>query len=326
MASNAGKRPKVFVTRKDVPQNAIDLLKSSCEITQYDGVGAVPRAVLKERVAEVDGLFCLLTDKIDGDLLDVAKKLKVIGTMSVGYDHIDVKECQKRGVLLGNTPDVLTEATAELTVALLLCTARRLTEAADEVRNGGWGTWNPLWMCGKSLQGSTIGILGLGRIGLSVAKKLLPFEPAKLIYYNRSEQDAAATVNAEYVSMDKLLSESDFLIITCALTTETRQLFNKKTFAQMKNDAILINTSRGPIVCMDDLFEALSTGQIGAAGLDVTDPEPLPTDHRLLTLKNCVVLPHIGSATVATRMRMASLAAENILAGLSGQPLPASIY
>ncbi|PIK37196.1 hypothetical protein BSL78_25970 [Apostichopus japonicus] len=298
-----------------------------CSIRQWDSDSPVPRDELLKNVAGADGLFCLLTDKIDKAVLDQAGSgLKVVSTMSVGYNHIDIKECQKRNIPVGFTPDVLTDATAELTIALLLMTSRRLLEAAEQVKSGGWGSWVPLWMCGPGLSGSTIGILGLGRIGAAIGERLLSFRVSKILYSSRSpKEETAAKLGAEFVSFDKLLKESDFLIVSCALTNETRHIFNAQTFKMMKKSAILINTSRGDVIKQDDLYSALVHGEIAAAGLDVTTPEPLPTDDPLLTLSNCVVLPHVGSATVETRTSMAVLAANNLLAGLNNQPLVAQV-
>ncbi|XP_027734927.1 glyoxylate reductase/hydroxypyruvate reductase isoform X2 [Empidonax traillii] len=235
------------------------------------------------------GLLCLLSDRIDREVLDAAgPSLKVISTMSVGFDHLALDEIKKRGIRVGYTPDVLTDATAELSVALLLSACRRLPEAAEQVKSGGWTTWKPLWMCGYGLSDSTVGIIGLGRI----------------------------------VPLTRLAEESDFVVVTCALTPATQGMCNKDFFSRMKKTSVFVNTSRGTVVNQEDLYEALSQGRIAAAGLDVTTPEPLPTDHPLLSLKNCVILPHIGSATYATRSTMAVLAANNLLAGLRGEPMP----
>ncbi|CDQ94781.1 unnamed protein product [Oncorhynchus mykiss] len=251
--------------------------------------------------------------------------LKVISTLSVGFDHMAMDEIKKRGVRVGYTPDVLTDATAELTVALLLATARRLPEGVVEVKNGGWSTWKPLWLCGYGLSGSTVGVIGLGRIGMAIARRLKPFGVKRLLYSGRTAKSYAAEVEGEYVPLDMLVSESDFVVVSCALTPETQGLCNKDFFSKMKNTAVFINTSRGAVVNQEDLYQALSSGQIACAGLDVTTPEPLPTDHPLLTLKNCVVLPHIGSATYSTRGIMAELSANNLLAGLQGTDMPSEL-
>ncbi|XP_072563043.1 glyoxylate reductase/hydroxypyruvate reductase isoform X1 [Paramormyrops kingsleyae] len=317
--------PRVYVTRK-VPPEGLKILRQSgqVEFELWDSDDPVPRSELLEKVKGVDGLLCMLTEQIDAELLDTAgPNLKVLSTMSVGFDHISLDEIKKRGIRLGHTPDVLTDAVAELTIALLLTTSRRLIEATHEAKTGGWGTWRTMWLCGYELANSTVGILGLGRIGLAIAERLKPFKVKKFIYTDVTPRpELASQINAEYVSLEQLAKESDFLTICCALTPETQGICNRKLFSQMKSNAIFINTSRGGVVNQEDLLEALSTGQIAAAGLDVTTPEPLPTDHPLFKLKNCVILPHIASASYATRNAMSALAASNLLAGLWGEPMP----
>ncbi|XP_035280982.1 glyoxylate reductase/hydroxypyruvate reductase-like isoform X1 [Anguilla anguilla] len=337
---------KVFVTRR-IPQEGIRVLSNAgaFEVSVWESDEPVPRAELLKGVAGVDGMLCLLTDRIDTEVLNAAgTELKVISTMSVGFDHLAIEEIKKRGIRVGYTPDVLTDATAELTVALLLATARRLLEGVQEVKSGGWSSWKPLWMCGYGLNGSTVGIIGLGRIGMAIAHRLKPFGVNKFLYTGRAPKPQAVEVDGEYgeevwrsevadmgellcdrMILDKLLSESDFVVVACSLTPETQGLCDKAFFAKMKRTAVFVNTSRGALVNQEDLYEALSSGQIAAAGLDVTTPEPLPTDHPLLTLKNCVVLPHIGSATYSTRGTMAELAATNLLAGLTGKAMPSEL-
>ncbi|XP_063781859.1 glyoxylate reductase/hydroxypyruvate reductase-like [Pseudophryne corroboree] len=325
----AGKHlPKIYVTRS-IPPEGIKILQQSgsCDIEQWDSDDPVPRSELLKKVAGIQGLYCLLTESIDKELLDAAgPSLKVISTMSVGYDHLSLEEIKKRSIRVGFTPDVLTEAVAELTVALLLATSRRLIEAVDEARSGGWGTWKPLWMCGRGLSGSTVGILGLGRIGEAIVNRLKPFGVKKFLYNDVAPRhDLAAKISTEFVSLLELAKQCDFLLVCCALTPETQGICNKLLFSNMKNSAVFINTSRGAVVNQEDLFQALVTKQIAAAGLDVTVPEPLPTDHPLFKLKNCVILPHIASATVETRNAMAALAANNLLAGLKGHPMPKEV-
>lgn len=318
---------KVFVSRR-IPAEGLAVIKQSgITLELWDSDEPVPRAELLKGISGAHGLVCLLSDKIDAEVLDVAgPNLKVISTMSVGYDHLSVEEIKKRGIRVGYTPDVLTDATAELAVSLLLATSRRLIEAAAEVKNGGWSAWKPLWMCGYQLSQSTVGIIGLGRIGLAIAHRLKPFGVKKFLYTGRQPRTAAASeIEAEFVSLSKLAEESDFIVVSCALTNETLGMCNKHFFSKMKKTAIFINISRGVVVNQDDLYQALVSGQIAAAGLDVTTPEPLPTNHPLLTLKNCVILPHIGSATYSTRNTMSVLAANNLLAGLRGEPMPSEL-
>ncbi|XP_059377701.1 glyoxylate reductase/hydroxypyruvate reductase-like [Carassius carassius] len=318
---------KVFVTRR-IPQEGMQILQKAgiCNLSVWDSDEPVPRAELLQGVAGAHGLLCLLSDKIDAEVLDAAgPNLKVISTLSVGFDHLAIDEIKKRGIRVGYTPDVLTDATAELTVALLLATCRRLPEGVEEVKNGGWSTWKPLWLCGYGLSGSTVGVIGLGRIGLAIARRLKPFGVKRLLYTGRHPKPQAQEIDGEYVLLDTLVRESDFVVVSCSLTPDTQGLCDKTFFSKMKKTAIFINTSRGAVVNQEDLFGALSSGQIAAAGLDVTTPEPLPTDHPLLTLKNCVVLPHIGSATYSTRGVMSELTANNLLAGLTGSEMPTEL-
>ncbi|XP_028661612.1 glyoxylate reductase/hydroxypyruvate reductase [Erpetoichthys calabaricus] len=319
---------KVFVTRR-IPQEGFELLKQSgiCDVQQWDSDEPVPREELLKGISGAHGVLCLLSEKIDKEVLDTAgNSLKVISTFSVGYDHLAIEEIKKRGIRVGYTPDVLTDATAELTVALLLATARRLPEAVETVKNSEWTTWKPLHLCGYGLSNSTVGVVGLGRIGLAIARRLKPFGVRKFLYTGQQPKpEIAAEIEGQFVPINQLAEESDFVILSCALTPQTQGLFNKQLFAKMKKTAVFINSSRGAVVNQEDLYHALSTGQIAAAGLDVTDPEPLPLNHPLLSLKNCVILPHIGSATYATRTTMSILTARNLLAGLTGQEMPSEL-
>ncbi|XP_071087463.1 glyoxylate reductase/hydroxypyruvate reductase-like [Haliotis cracherodii] len=318
-------RPKVYITRR-VPEVGPRLLAESCNVTQWNKDDPVPRAELLKEVVGKDALFCLLTEKIDDEVLDAAgPQLKVVATMSVGYDHVDVEACRKRNISVGFTAGVLTSATAELTVTLLLATSRRLREGIRAVENGTWGTWKPLWLCGPGLDGATVGIVGFGRIGFAVAKRLVPFGIEKILYSDAIRNPAEGEVGAELAPIDEVLSRSDYIIACCALTPETKGMFNKSAFSKMKKNAIFINTSRGGVVNQEDLYEALKSRTILAAGLDVTVPEPLPTDSLLLSLDNCTVLPHIGSATDKSRAGMSELTARNILTGLKGEPMPCQV-
>lgn len=315
-------KPQVVVTRR-IPHAGLELVQQQTDLRLWDSDDPIPRSTLLEWVKGIDGLYCLLTERIDDELLDAAgPTLKVVSTLSVGYDHIDVAACKKRDIAIGNTPGVLTDTTADFAIGLLLATARRIPEGIDAIRNGEWTTWKPEWLAGYDLYGSTVGIVGLGRIGTAVAKRLQGFD-CRILYYNpEPNPQVAATVGAEYVDMDTLLAESDFISIHTALTEETHHLFNADAFRKMKRTAILINTSRGGTVDQEALYQALVDGEIAAAGLDVTTPEPLPIDHPLLQLPNCVIAPHIASASYATRAKMAIRAAENLIAGVKGQPLP----
>ncbi|XP_052864844.1 glyoxylate reductase/hydroxypyruvate reductase [Anopheles cruzii] len=313
-------KPKVYVTRNDYARIGLDLIKEECDISLWDESYPVPRDEFLKNVAGKDAIYCSLNDRIDKELLDQAgPNLKVISTISVGYDHIDVKECKQRGIRVGYTPDVLTDATAELTVALLLATARRMFEANKQVHTGGWKSWSPMWMCGRSVKNSVVGIFGFGRIGQEVAKRLAPFKPSTIQFTSRTDKFLTAEdLGVTQVPFDELVETSDFLIIACSYNVETANLFNDAVFSRMKPSAILINTSRGGVVEQHDLIHALRAGKITAAGLDVTTPEPLPLDNPLLTLPNVVLLPHIGSADIETRIEMSRITGCNILAGLKG--------
>lgn len=318
-------KPSVYVTR-DIGSEAITLLKNHCDVTIWNKPVPVPRDELIKNVAGKDALLCLLTDKIDSEVLNAAgTNLKIIATMSVGFDHLDVKEIKKRNIKVGYTPNVLTDATAELTVALLLATSRRLLEGSEEARTGGWKAWSPFWMCGPTLSHSTVGIVGFGRIGQQVAQRLKSFNIKKLLYTGHSEKKEGLEIGAKFVSLDELLRESDFVIATCALTPETANMFNDLSFKKMKPSAVFVNTSRGGVVDQDALIRALKEKTIWAAGLDVTTPEPLSTDSELFNLKNCVVLPHIASATIETRNTMAMLSVKNILSGLRNKQMPSEL-
>jgi lactate dehydrogenase-like 2-hydroxyacid dehydrogenase len=315
-------KPRVVVTRQ-IPRAGLELVQQTTDVRLWDSDEPIPRATLLEWIKGIDGLYCLLTERIDDELLDATgDSLKVVSTLSVGYDHIDVDACKRRNVAVGNTPGVLTDTTADLAIALLLATARRIPESIDAIRRGEWTTWKPEWMAGYDLHGSTVGIVGFGRIGTALAKRLQGFD-CRILYYDLAPNPhVAADLHAEFVDMDMLLAESDFISIHTALTDQTKHLFNAAAFRKMKHSAILVNTSRGGTVDQEALYHALVSGEIAGAGLDVTIPEPLPVDHPLLQLPNCVVLPHIASASYATRAKMAVLAAENVIAGVKGQPLP----
>lgn len=313
-------RPRVYVSRP-LPDGAGDLLAPACELSAYTEDAPVPPPVLRAALADAEGLFCVLTDRVDGPLLDAAPRLRVVSQMAVGYDNIDVAACTARGIPVGNTPGVLTETTADLTLALMLATARRLVEAAEAVKAGEWRTWRPSWLVGTDLWGSTLGIVGMGRIGVAVARRAAGFG-MRLCYHNRSEAPEARELGAERVSLEQLLAESDVVSLHCPLTEETKGMVDEAFLRAMKPTAIFINTARGTMVDETALHRALSEGWIRAAGLDVTAVEPIPMDSPLLGLPNCLILPHIGSASEATRRRMAVMAAENLLAGLAGKRLP----
>lgn len=280
---------------------------------------AIPRDKLLKDIKGCDACLCLLTDKINAELFDAAgPQLKTVASMSVGFDHFDVAECKKRGIFCGHTPGVMHRTVAELTVALLLATTRRLSPAIDSVRNGGWGTWEPLGYCGTDVYGKTFGVCGMGEIGLEVVKRMRGFG-CKIVYTDiRRKEDWENDYQITYLPMDEFLKQSDFISIHTTLNQHTRGMFNMDKFKLMKKDAIIINTSRGPVINQVDLMKALQEGIIGGAGLDVSDPEPVLPDNPLLKMPNVVILPHIASASVATRTRMGEMAAEFALKGMLG--------
>ena len=280
------------------------------------------RQAILTHIVGMDGLLCLLTDQIDGGIMDAAgPELKVISSFSVGIDNVDVAAASARGIPVGNTPGVLTDATADMAFALLLAAGRRIVEGAQGVRMGRWKTWGPASMLGTDLAGATLGIVGFGRIGRAVARRAGGFG-MRIIFSDPSQVTPEPGVNAAQVDLDTLLREADFISLHVPLTDETRGLINADTLGRMKSTAVLVNTSRGPVVDQQALYEALFSKRIFAAALDVTVPEPLPVDHPLLTLENCLIVPHIASASWRTRERMSLMAAENLIAGLKGERLP----
>ena len=277
---------------------------------------------LHEQLGEAEGILCLLTDRVDQALLDSAPRLRVVSNMAVGFDNIDIAACSRRSIPVGNTPGVLTDATADLAMALLLAAARLLPKASMDARDGFWTTWSPTGWLGADLRGATLGIVGMGKIGKAVAERAQGFG-LKLIYTDsRQEPEAEARFSAQFRTLDELLGESDFVSLHCPLNVQTRGLISEAALKKMKPDSVLVNTARGPIVDQDALVSALRERWISGAALDVTDPEPLPPEHPLYDLPNCLIVPHIGSATRGTRRRMAEMACENLLAGLDGNELP----
>ncbi len=339
--------PKVVVTRR-LPQQAWDVLRAQADLVCWEQDCPVDRKWLLDHLPEAEGLYCLLTDRIDREVLQAGKRLRVISTMAVGYDHIDVGACTGRGIPVGHTPGILTETTADLAFALLLSAARRIVEGAEYVRKGQWTTWSPDLLLGQDVYGAKLGIVGFGRIGEAMARraqgfqmKVLavrspqssassgsgtqPFATAVLPRESSSggiNQSESVSTSFQEVDLHEALAQSDFVSLHVPLTPHTHHLIGEAEFRAMKPSSILINTARGAVVDPEALYHALVHGHIGGAALDVTDPEPIPASHPLLTLPNCLVIPHLGSASVATRTRMACIAAENIVAGLRGDALP----
>ncbi|ARK28655.1 2-hydroxyacid dehydrogenase [Halalkalibacter krulwichiae] len=312
-------KPKVYITRK-IPNEALEKIKETCEVTMWNEEDQpVPREVLKKEIVDVDGIYCLLTESIDEELLSLAKNLKVISNMAVGYNNIDVQAATEKGVMVTNTPGVLTETTADLTFALLMATARRLIESSDYLRDGKWQTWSPMQLTGQDIYGATLGNIGLGRIGEAVARRANGFG-MNVLYHNRSRKiEAEQEFDLTFVDKETLLKESDYVVVLTPYSPETHNLIDTLELELMKNTAVLINTSRGGIVNEDALYQALKEEKIWAAGLDVFEDEPVSLDHPLLTLPNVVVLPHIGSASKKTRTKMANMAAEHLLHALQGK-------
>ncbi|HEX3152267.1 MAG TPA: D-glycerate dehydrogenase [Gemmataceae bacterium] len=314
-------KPRVFVARR-IPALGLDLIAPHCEPEVWPDPLPPTAAVLKKKVRDCEGLVSLLTDRVDDDLLANAPKLRVVSNFAVGVNNIDLAAATRRGIRVGNTPGVLTEATADIAVTLLLAAARRLGESTTDAKDGRWKTWDPLGWLGQDLVGRTLGIVGMGRIGFATAKRLHHGWGMRVLYTARGPKaDADRELGGSRVDMETLLRESDYVSVHTDLNAETKGLFGEKQFGKMKPTAVFINTSRGPVVDQVALANALRKSTIFAAGLDVTDPEPLPPEHELFKLPNCVIAPHVASATVHTRNEMARICAENLIAGLTGKPM-----
>ena len=316
--------PRVFVTRR-VDQEALDLLASEADIEVWEEDTAPPREVMLEKAAQVDGIFATGEDSIDETLLSKGRgRLKVVANMAVGYDNFDVPAATRLGVALSNTPGVLTKTTAELGFALILAVARQVVLGDRETRQGKWKYWHPSLYMGQDLADSTLCVVGMGKIGLEVAKRALAFE-MRVVYHNRIRRTDVGDELGYCADLESALGEADFVCISTPLTTETHHLIGWDELCMMKRNAILVNIARGPVVDNEALYRAVRDGVIAGAGLDVTEPEPIPSDHPLLTLPNVVITPHIGSATVRTRRGMAVLAARNIVARLRGEAMPSCV-
>lgn len=315
-------KPKVFVTRV-IPAAGLERVLRDFDAEVWDGPLPPPPGVLLEKSKLCEGILTLLTDRIDGAFLDACPKLKVVSNMAVGFNNVDVAAATQRGVCVGNTPGVLTEATADLAFALLLAAARRVVEGHQYTLSGKWRTWEPMGHIGQDLAGRTLGVVGLGRIGTALARRCRGAFGMNVLYNDlHRNAEAESELGARRVDLDVLLAESDFVSVHANLTEGTHGMFDAAAFRKMKRTAVFVNTARGALVNQRDLAEALASGEIFAAGLDVTDPEPPAQDDPILRLPNCIVAPHIASATVATRAAMATIAADNLLAGVEGRRLP----
>jgi glyoxylate reductase len=302
---------RVFVTRTPVGDGLQRLRDAGHEIDLWPAPEPPSQEALIERAQHADALLCMLSDRIDAAFLDANPHLKVVANYAVGLDNVDLAAAHRLGIAVGNTPDVLTDATADLAFALLLAAARRIPQGAQAVKDGRWGTWQPDGLLGADLVGATLGIVGAGRIGQAVARRAAGFDMQVL-----------TTTSRGGTPLPELLAQSDFVSLHVPLTPQTKHLIDADALARMKPTAILVNTARGQVIDQQALIDALHAGTIAGAALDVTDPEPLPPDHPLLQAPNVLVIPHVGSATPRTRAAMTDLAVDNVLAGLAGQLLP----
>ena len=314
-------KPRVFVTRIILEQG-MKMIREFCDAEFWQDDLPPSQDVLLDRVQGMHGLLPLLTDRIDLEVMQAAgKNLKVISNHAVGYDNIDIAAATKLGIPVGNTPGILTDATADFTFSLLLNAARRINEADQYVRSDQWKTWSPALLLGADISGASLGIIGFGRIGQAVARRALGFN-MEILFHDPNRSDAMNGLSANPADLDKLLRQSDFISIHTPLTAETHHMIDAAAFNKMKPNAILINTARGSVVDPTALYAALKNHSIQAAALDVTEPEPLPLDSPLLELDNLIICPHIASASNSTRARMSIMAAENLIAGLKGERLP----
>jgi glyoxylate reductase len=314
-------KPKVFVTRV-ISAAGLEKVKAACDAEIWTEQLPPSPEILRQKLADCDGVLSLLTDRFDAAVMDALPRLRVISNYAVGFNNIDVKAATERGICVGNTPGVLTDATADMAFCLLIAAARRVVEGHNYTVAGQWKTWEPLGHIGQDLAGRTVGIVGMGRIGFALAQRCRGGWGMNILYHDVCRNEKAEhELAARQVDFDTLLGDSDFISVHTDLNDSTRGLFNAAAFRKMKRTAVFINTARGPIMVQRDLADALRSGIIFAAGLDVTDPEPPSPDDSLLNLPNVVIAPHIASATVASRNGMAEIAADNLILGLESKPL-----
>ncbi|MBI4671648.1 MAG: D-glycerate dehydrogenase [Chloroflexi bacterium] len=317
-------KEKVFVSRL-IPDEGLALVLEAFDAEVWQDELPPPRPVLLEKIQDKVGLLSLLTDKIDAELMDLNPQLRVVSNYAVGFDNIDIPAATARGLPIGNTPGVLTDTTADFAFALLMASARNIVQGADYCRAGKWKTWGPKLLTGVDIHGATLGLVGFGRIGQAMAKRASGFGMHVLYYDQYRREDLEQSMGVTYADMDTLLRKSDFVSIHTDLNPTSYHLFNADVFAKMKPSAIVINTARGPLIDPVALYDALSSGKIRGAALDVTEPEPLPMDSPLHTLDNCLIVPHIASASIITRGKMAVMAAKNLIAGVTGEKLPTCV-
>lgn len=311
-------KPYIFITRK-LPEEIIQKASEQCSIKMWEKDDVpVPRHILLDEASRADALVTMLSDAIDEEVLSAGKNLKVVANLAVGFDNINVAAATARDIAICNTPDVLTDTTADLTFALLMATARRVVEAAEFVKKGKWQSWSPLLLAGHDIHHKTIGIVGMGKIGETVAKRATGFD-MEILYHNRTQKpEVEQAIGAKYASFTELVEKSDYIVCLTPLTSETKNLFTREVFQSMKKSAVFINASRGPVVDEQALYDALVNNEIAAAGLDVFEVEPISGNHPLLSLSNVVALPHIGSSSTETRETMMKLCLENVTLILSG--------
>jgi glyoxylate reductase len=315
-------RARVFVTRR-IPEAGLAAIQDACDVQLWPGDLPPPPAELRHRISESDGLVSLLTDRIDALLLEAAPRLRVISNFAVGYNNIDIAAATARGIPVGNTPNVLTDATADMALCLLIAAARCLIEARDYALGGRWKTWEPMGHRGQDLFGKTLGIIGMGRIGYALARRCHGGWNMAVLYYDlHPRPEAERDLSATRVDMNRLLAEADFISLHTDLNEDTHHLIGREQLARMKPSAVLVNTARGPLVDQAALIDGLTHNRIFAAGIDVTDPEPPLPDDPIFRVPNLIVAPHIASATFGTRDAMARICAANLLAGLKGERLP----
>lgn len=316
-------KPKILITRKFFP-NILENFSKGCELVLWQGDSPPSPEWILEHISDADALLCMLNDRVDSKLIETGAKacLKVISQFAVGVDNIDLQSATRRGIPVGHTPGVLTETTADFAWALLMAAARRVVESHIEVQRGLWRPWGPEVLCGTDVYGATLGLIGFGRIGKAMARRAAGFNMQVLYFEPRHKPENDLIENARYVSLDELLTRSDFVSLHAYLSDQSRGMIGREALAKMKPGAILINTARGAMVDHNALLEALRSGKLAGAALDVFDPEPIPRDHPLLSMPNVIITPHIASSTTATRKRMAAMTIENIQAGLAGGKLP----
>ena len=312
-------QPKVFITRP-IPEEILAQIAAECEVDMWHTSAILPP--IAERIPPLDGLMTYGHEPVSPEMIATSPNLKVISVVGVGYDHVPVEACRERGIAVGHTPGVLSDTTADMTMALLLAASRNIVPADKHVQTKQWLYYDPNILWGYDVHHATLGIVGMGRIGYAVAKRALAFDMRVLYYKRERRRDWEEELGIEYVDMEHLLQTSDYVTLHVPLTQETTHMIGKAELDLMKSTAILVNIARGPVVDHYALYEALTAGQIAGAALDVTEPEPLNTDHPLLGLDNLIVAPHLGSATIQTRMKMATMAMENLVAGLKGEQLP----